>query len=429
MNGTQKLKIMNKIISDDKFLLLYDKSELQYQKRRYNDLLEKFIIKYKEQPPYFFSSPGRTEIAGNHTDHNNGKVIAAAVSLDTIAAVKKNNSNVVNLFSENLNQFVVVDLKNLNKRKNEIGKTNSLIRGIANAFVKKNYMIGGFDAYIKSDVIIGSGLSSSASFEILISKIFSYLFNKNKIQKVNLAITSRYSENEYFGKPCGLMDQLTCALGGTILIDFKESDNPKYKSLNLNLNKYGYKLLIVDTGGSHSDLTNDYSSIPFEMKSVAKFFNRDSLRNVNVDLLKYIHQIRKQTGDRAILRSLHFINENKRVDIIKSAITNYNIKKFLEMINKSGDSSFKYLQNIYSISNPKEQNISLALALTEMFFEKHNIFAASRVHGGGFAGTIQIILPIKYVSRFTKNIENYFGKNSVKQINIRNYGAVCLSEL
>lgn len=420
---------MNDNFSINKLTLLYGNENLDYQKKRYDELNKSFIKKFNEQPEYFFSSPGRTEIAGNHTDHNNGKVLAAAINLDSIAAVKENNSHVVKIFSENLNQLFVVDLKNLSKRKNEIGKTVALIRGIAKLFIDSKLKIGGFNAFIKSDVLIGSGLSSSASFEVLISKIFSTLFNKNKISPIKLATISKYVENEYFGKPCGLMDQLTCAVGGAILIDFKNSLRPSNKKIDFNLEKFGYKLLIVDTGGSHSDLTEDYSSITDEMKKVSEYFNEKCLRKVGEKLIGHINNLRSQVGDRPILRSLHFIFENKRVEKIKRAIQLNDINEAIRLINKSGDSSFKYLQNIYSTKNIQEQNISLALALTEIFFEKNKINAASRVHGGGFSGTIQVFLPSMFVKKYIKFIEKYFSKNSVKEINIRNYGAVCLSEL
>ncbi|MCX7875504.1 MAG: hypothetical protein N2321_04960 [Melioribacteraceae bacterium] len=414
---------------DKKLINLYGEEKINLQKKRFNDLKKRYIHHFKDEPEFYFSSPGRAEIVGNHTDHNNGKVIAAAINLDTIAAVKKTDNNKVILFSENINELIQIDLTNLNFNQNETGKTSSLIRGIAKAFVDKKYLIGGFNAYIKSDVLIGSGLSSSASFEILIAKIFSFLFNNNKISVLELAKISKYAENEYFNKPCGLMDQLTCALGGTVYIDFKNSEKPNFIKLKYDLTKKNYRMLLVNTSGNHSDLTDDYSLIPYEMKSVADYFQKENLREIDDKLFNKINDLRKKVGDRAVLRAFHFVNENKRVDEILNSIIKKNYKNIISLINKSGDSSFKYLQNVFSSKKIETQNISLALALTDKFINDNKLIASSRVHGGGFEGTILVILPENYIKKYKRYIQKYFGNKSVVELEIRNHGAVSLSEL
>lgn len=416
-------------LTEEKLLKLYHKNELKLQKQRYLKLYNNFKKSFNKNPEYLFSSPGRTEIAGNHTDHNNGKVIAATINLDTIAAVSKRDDSIVRIISENYEDTIEVNLNDLTKHKDEIHKSSSLIRGIAKALKDLNYKIQGFDAYISSEVKIGSGLSSSASFEILISKIFSALFNNNKIPSVKLALISKYAENEYFKKPCGLMDQLTCAMGGIVKIDFKNSEKPLVNKINFNLEDFGYSLLIIDTGNSHSNLVEDYSSITEEMKSIAKYYESNVLREIDNKFLNDINKIRKLFGDRAFLRAFHFYNENKRVEKLFNTIIKKDFINFLKLVNESGNSSFKYLQNVYSTKNLREQNVSVALALTEYFFLENNIDAACRVHGGGFAGTIQVFIPQKFVDKYKLHIEKNLGDNSVKILHFRNYGAVSFSEL
>lgn len=406
---------------------LYGKNEVEFQKKRYEKLVSLFNKSFMSSPELFFSSPGRTEVGGNHTDHNHGRVIAASINLDAICAVSKTDDMRVSLYSDGFKEPFVVDLQNLSFVQNEVGTTSSLIRGIAKGFEERGLKFGGFNAYMTSYVLVGSGLSSSASVEVLIGKIFGYLYNQNKVDAETIAIVGQYAENKYFGKPCGLMDQMACATGGIITIDFENPAKPKHEKLKVDFNKSGYGLLIIDTGGSHADLTDDYASIPSEMKSVAKFLGKNVCREVSSDeLLKNITKIRKKLGDRAFLRAYHFVNENERVVKQVSALKKNNFDEFLKLVNESGNSSFRWLQNIYSTKNVNEQSVSVALSLAEKFIQKFG--GACRVHGGGFAGTIQVFIPKKMAEKFVDSISVAFPKDSIKRMSIRNYGVVCLDE-
>ena len=399
------------------------------QLKRYKNLLDLFNQKYSKKDYKFFSAPGRTEICGNHTDHNHGKVVAASINLDSIAIASQNNKSIVNLISVGYDKPFSVNLKNLKPVKEEKESTESLIRGVAAGFVKHGYKIGGFDAVIQSDVIVGSGLSSSASIEVLIGSIFNQFYNKSKITLTEIAIIGQFAENNFFGKPCGLMDQVACATGGIITIDFNDPKNPLIKKIDFDFNSTGYKLIVVDTEASHADLTEDYASIPKEMKLVAKYFGKEFLSEIGLkQLFSKLKPLRKKLGDRAVLRAIHFLEENKRVDRLVESLNGNNFTDFLSIINESGNSSYKYLQNIYSTHNFNEQGVSIALALSDMFIQEHGV-GASRVHGGGFAGTIQVFLPKELVDKYTNFISNAFDRSSVKVLSIRNYGAVCLDEL
>ncbi|MCP5062660.1 MAG: galactokinase [Ignavibacteriae bacterium] len=301
-----------------------------------------------------------------------------------------------------------------------------MIRGIAAGFIKHGYKIGGFNGVLTSDVKLGSGLSSSASIEVAIGSVFNQLYNNNQIPPSMIAKIGQFAENKYFEKPCGLMDQMACAVGGIVSIDFKDSENPIVKKINYDFESQGYKLLIVDTGENHDDLTDDYASIPEEMKSVAKILDSEICREIDIETLqKNTKVLRSKVGDRAILRAIHFINENKRVTKLANSLSNNNFIEFLDLINESGNSSFKWLQNIYSTTNVKEQSVSLSLALTEQFIEEKNA-GACRVHGGGFAGTIQVFLPEKYVEEYKNYIEPVLGKDKVLVLSIRSKGIVNL---
>lgn len=407
---------------------LYGKNEVEFQKKRYEKLVSLFNKSFMSSPELFFSSPGRTEVGGNHTDHNHGRVIAASINLDAICAVSKTDDMKVSLYSDGFKEPFVVDLQNLVFEQNEVGTTGSLIRGIAKGFEERGLKFGGFNAYMTSYVLVGSGLSSSASVEVLIGKIFGYLYNQNKVNAETIAIVGQYAENKYFGKPCGLMDQMACATGGIITIDFENPAKPKHEKLKVDFNKSGYGLLIIDTGGSHADLTDDYASIPSEMKSVAKFLGKNVCREVSSEeLLKNITKIRKKLGDRAFLRAYHFVYENERVVKQVSALKKNNFDEFLKLVSESGNSSFRWLQNIYSTKNVHEQSVSVALSLAEKPVQKYG--GACRVHGGGFAGTIQVFIPNKMVEKFVDSISGAFPKDSIKRLSIRNYGVVCLDEL
>ncbi len=416
---------------ENKFFMLYgdDKKNISKQFKRYNKLITGHIKEFGKKELYLFSTSGRIEISGNHTDHNYGKVIAASIDLDTIASVSKNNRNEVKIFSDNFKKPFVVKLSKLHVVKNEKGTTNALIRGVAKGFKDRGFAIGGFDAQITSNVLIGSGLSSSASIEVLIGTIFSSLYNKGKVKPETLALTGQYAENNYFGKPCGLMDQMACAVGGIIKIDFKNPLKPKVEKIKFNFDSTGYDIVIVNTGGSHADLTNEYSSIPNEMKCIAKALNKKALREITYNnLLENIVLLRKKCGDRALLRAIHFLEENKRVEKISENLRGNDFREFLHVINASGNSSFKYLQNIYSTKNIKEQGISLALALTEKYIAGIGE-GACRVHGGGFAGTVLAFIPKEKFSGYKKIMEKVFGKNSVSKLKIRNQSTTLVGKL
>jgi galactokinase len=401
---------------------------LEKQEERYRKLEEDFLRRFDECEKYFFSSPGRTEIGGNHTDHNNGKVIAASINLDSIAVVTKNQNKKIILYSEGYSQPFEVNLNNLKINEKEKGTTTALIRGIANRLIELGFEIGGFAGCMTSDVLRGSGLSSSASVEMLIGTIFNFLFNEGKVSAEAIAQIGQYAENIYFGKPCGLMDQMACSVGGIISIDFKNPVKPVVEKVDVNFNKLGYSLVIVDTGGNHADLTDDYAAVPAEMKSVAKFFGKPVLRNVDENkFLENITEVRKHTGDRAVMRAMHFFEENKRVSQMAEALNNLDVKRFLQLVKESGDSSFKWLQNIFSVKNNQEQGVSLALALTEKYLSKIGN-GACRVHGGGFAGTIQVFIQTEFVMEYIQFIERVFGIGSAMNLTIRSEGAVLISD-
>ena len=396
---------------------------------RYNNLMNRFSEHFTDNEVFLFSTPGRTEIGGNHTDHNLGRVIAASVNLDTIAITSKNENKNVTLYSDGYDKPFEINLNSLDKRNEEEGTTNSLIRGIASRFIQLGYNIGGFNGVMTSDVLPGSGLSSSASVEVMICNIFNSLYNDDKVPKEELAKIGQWAENNYFGKPCGLMDQLACAFGGIISIDFINPEKPEIKKVNFDFESQGYKLLIVDTGGNHEDLTDDYAAIPKEMKLVAKLFGKEVCREIEEnEFLNNIKEIRDKVGDRATLRAYHFFQENKRVIKQVNSLEKNQFGQFLNLITESGNSSFKLLQNIYSAKNFEEQSVSLGLAFTEQFIHEKGK-GAVRVHGGGFAGTIQVFLPDEYVEAYKKFTELIIGKSSIMTLDIRSLGTVCLNLL
>jgi len=400
-----------------------DQSVRHYQNNRYSNLLENYYSNFSDSNGLsIISTPGRTEISGNHTDHNGGKVLAASINLDTVVCVSKNESTVI-LKSDKYDDAFQVDLSELNPRPEENGRTSSLIRGIADGFIKHGYKIGGFKGVLTSDVIQGSGLSSSASIEVAIGAIFNSLYNNNEVSPEEIAKIGQYAENIHFGKPCGLMDQLTVAVGGLVKIDFQDNENPVIQKVDFSLSDFNYKLLVVDTGGTHQNLTDDYASIPFEMKQVAIYFGKEKCSQIDLpSLLEHWNEIRKIVTDRALLRAFHFLKENERVDLQVKALQLKNFNQFLSMVNRSGDSSFKYVQNVYSNNDVSEQPLSLALAITEDYIEKIK-GGACRVHGGGFAGTIQVFLPQNYTGDFIRQMDEVFGKNSVSLLEIRSYGS------
>ena len=416
--------MINKInTSNNKvFKELYGTNEatLIYQAERYNHLIESFSKSFGTKDIMLFSSPGRTEIGGNHTDHNNGRVLAGTVNLDNIAVASKNNSNIINIESVGYPKFEV-DLSTLSPNIKENFTSVALVRGISSKMKELGFNIGGFDCSIDGGVPKGSGLSSSACFEVLIGTIISHLFNNGKLDPVQNAIIGQYSENVYFGKPCGLMDQTACAVGGLVTIDFKDPSKPAVKKVAFDFVSTGFALVITETGGNHADLNEEYASIPREMKAVADELGVKVLRQVNLDqILEITPGIRKKVGDRAILRAIHFQNDNQRVADQVAALEQNDFRAFLGMVNDSGYSSFMYNQNIYPVTNVKEQGVSLALALSEIVLKGNG---AWRVHGGGFAGTIQAFVPQNLLDKYIESLEHVFGKGSCHKLFIRQKGA------
>ena len=404
------------------FKELYGTNEavLKSQAKRYESLIEKFNSGFGSKEVMLFSAPGRTEIGGNHTDHNWGRVLAGAVNLDNIAVAAVNNTNIVRIESVGYPKFEV-DLANLAVDKKENFTSASLVRGISSRMKELGFKIGGFDCCIDGGVPKGSGLSSSACFEVLIGAIISHLFNNGKLDPVQNALIGQYSENVYFGKPCGLMDQTACAVGGLVTIDFEDPTKPIVKKVNFDFVATGFALVITDTGGNHADLNDEYASLPTDMKAVAGELGAKVLRQVSLDqVLEIIPKIRTKVGDRAILRAIHFQGDNQRVVDQVAALEKNDFKAFLNMVVDSGFSSYMYNQNIFPVNNVKEQGVSLALALSELVLKGKG---AWRVHGGGFAGTIQAFVPHNLLDKYISTLEHVYGKGSCYNLFIRNKGA------
>ena len=367
----------------------------------------------------FFSAPGRTEVGGNHTDHNNGKVIAAAINLDAVAAVEARDDGVICVNSQGYSP-VVVDSNDLSIIDSEKGTSPALIRGVCARFNQLGYKYGGFNASVTSQVLSGSGLSSSAAYEVLIGTILNYLYNDGKISAVEIAQISQYAENVYFDKPCGLMDQTACSVGGFVKIDFEDTSKPVIEKVDFDIAKHGYNLCIIDTGGNHADLTGDYAAIRIEMNSVAEYFGKNVLRQVDeADVMANIGDIRKKTGDRAIERAIHFYNENKRVERISKALSDGDIEEFKSIIIESGKSSYMYNQNCFTLSNPSEQPVALALCVAEELLKGKGAY---RVHGGGFAGTIQAFVPVGETDAFVSAMRKILGEDSCYILKVRSHG-------
>ncbi|MDY4879574.1 MAG: galactokinase family protein [Gemmiger sp.] len=413
---------------DRAFAKLYadDAAVIAAQRDRYVELIENFEKNFGTgRTVRLYSAPGRTEIGGNHTDHNNGVVMAAAVNLDIIAVVAKNDTDTVRVISHGFGKIDDIDLASLTPHKHEAEHSASLIRGVAAGIVQRGGKIGGFDCYTASDVLRGSGLSSSAAFEVCMGAIFRGEYNDNNmdlLNQVEIAKISQYAENVFFGKPCGLMDQTACAVGSAITIDFKDPAAPIVNKAAFDLAGKGYALCISDTKGSHADLTDDYAAIRREMESVAAFFGKKVLRDVDEqEFLAAIPQVRKVTGDRAVVRAIHFYNDCRRAAELCEAIKADDFERFKALIIAGGHSSFEYNQNAYSIKNPREQGVPLALAISQRVLEGRG---AWRLQGGGFAGTIQAFVPLDLLDEYRTAIDAVFGPGSCHVLSVRNYGAV-----
>lgn len=407
---------------DDKLLDIYvDSAKIEYQRERYKKALEAFKTCYGDADVSVYSAPGRSEIGGNHTDHQHGEVLAASVNSDAIAVVEKIDEPWAYVISHGFEQ-IKVSLGNLEKIDEEEESTTALIRGVLAKIKENGHAVGGFKAYITSDVLIGSGLSSSAAFETLLGTIVSGEYNNGEISPIEIAQIGQFAENVYFGKPSGLMDQMACSVGSLVHIDFADTENPKVESVKLDLDAYGYSLCITDTKGSHADLTADYASIPLEMKSVANLFGREVLGDISKEfVLENASKIREKCGDRAFLRAYHYACENERVEKEVAALKAQNLDDFFAVVKKSGDSSYKFLQNVYTSKDVVHQNLSVALAVSEAVLGDEG---ACRVHGGGFAGTIQAFVPNKLVGEYKKTLDSVFGDNSCVVMKIRKYGGI-----
>jgi galactokinase len=425
---------------------LYGESEIDAARQRYVSLItgiQKAEADFcgEMENLRIFSAPGRTELAGNHTDHNRGKVLAASIQLDNVAIAQKRDDNIV-FFRSTGFPDVKINLTDKNgnpdlqSKPEEKGTTEALIRGIAGELFKRGCKTGGFSANADSTVLAGSGLSSSAALETLLCRIFDALYDEGRRGALEIAQIGQTAENVYFGKPCGLMDQIACACGGASAIDFADAAQPVIKRINFNPDAAGYALCVVNTGGSHADLTADYASIPAEMKAVAAFFGKSVLGELEKETFLFrAAEVRKSLGDRAFLRAIHFFNENERVDAMTAILSEMEkaatagekqraLSLYLDLVNESGDSSWELLQNVYSPQRPETQGIGAALALTKDFLRKQKLHGACRVHGGGFAGTIQVYVPLNAMNVYRAYIEAVFGGGSLTVLRIRPKGAV-----
>ncbi len=407
---------------DSKLKDIYvDDKLLDYQKNRYIEAIRKFEEIYGTGDAKIFSAPGRSEVGGNHTDHQHGNVLATSINLDSIGVVRATDDNIIRLVSDEYDE-IVISLDDILLKHEEKETTTSLIKGVVSGFLNRQFKVGGFLAYITSDVLIGAGLSSSAAFETLIGTILSGLYNDMSVSAIDIAIIGQYAENIYFGKPCGLMDQMACSVGNLVYIDFENPKEPVVEKIDFDMEQYGYSLCITDTKGSHADLTDEYAAVPQEMKVVAKHYGKDVLRGIAAaDILKEIAVLRSKFGDRSVLRALHFVNENERVIKEVNSLQTGNFEQFLHYVKESGDSSYKYLQNVYASSDVQCQNVSIALATSDLILAENGV---SRVHGGGFAGTIQAFVKNGYVDEYKRNMDAVFGEGSCSSLRIRKYGGI-----
>ncbi|GGF71563.1 galactokinase [Paenibacillus albidus] len=426
---TETLELLGTESLKKKFNLLYgdDQNVISGQIERYSQLIKDFEQRYGGQDVYLFSSPGRSEISGNHTDHNLGKVIAASINMDCIGVAEKTDDPIVSIKSITYNEDFTIDLSRLEEHVDGSG-TETLVRGILKGFGKFGFATGGFKVCITSDVISAAGVSSSASFEMLISSILNYFYNDNRMDVVACAKIGQYAENIEWDKQSGLLDQIACGYGGLITIDFADPQVPVIQNLDFAAINEQYDLLIVPTGANHANLSDEYSSIPSEMKAVAGYFGAKVLRELDAGkVLGKLAEVRAEAGDRAVLRALHFFEENNRVDQQVAALNENRAEDFLRLVTASGNSSWKWLQNCYSNTTPELQGVTLYLALTELFIAQHGE-GACRVHGGGFAGVIMALLPKRLTSAYIDYMSNYSSQD-IYQIRIRQVGSVNINSL
>lgn len=403
----------------EKYAELYQDTKTQTE--RFLAAIDAFSARFGEDRDIaIFSVPGRSEILGNHTDHNYGCVLAGAIDRDIIAVAAKNEDGVIRFHSEGYPEDLV-DLSLIDDPERfENYTSGALIAGLAQGFVNEGYAIGGYDAYTVTEVLKGSGISSSAAYEVMIGNILNHLYNDSRVSNETVAKLSQFAENVYFGKPSGLMDQMACSVGGFVAIDFKDVESPIIENVNVDFDSFGHALCIIDTKGDHADLTPDYAAIPAEMKAIANYFSVPELRHLcKHDIILNINILRDKFGDRAVLRALHFFEENKRVEKLVNALKRNDFQAFLDSINESGNSSYKYLQNVFSSSHVEQQGLGIGLNIAEFALQRKG---ASRVHGGGFAGTIQAFVPFELLKEFKMEMEKVFGGNTCHVLKIRPVG-------
>lgn len=428
MNVNETIQVMNGEAAERLFSGLYGKEAVAGNRKRYGELLEKYGEAFGDGGDVrLFSAPGRTEISGNHTDHNHGKVLAGSINLDCVGAAAKNKSSHVHIISQTYDQDFTIDLNHLEPSDKKAG-TVDLVKGLLKGCLESGYSVGGFDAYVTSNVISAAGVSSSASFEMLLCSMVNTFFNEGRMDQVAYAHIGKYAENHYWDKASGLLDQMACAVGGLITIDFLDPSEPVVEKIDFDFGSRGHSLIIVQTGKSHADLSEDYSLVPLEMKKVARYFDREVLAQVTEkEVIDNLPKVREFAGDRSVLRALHFFEENKRVEAEVAALKEGRFEDFLFNITASGNSSWKWLQNCFTNAGFQEQGITVTLALTELFIaEKQR--GACRVHGGGFAGVIMAILPNELVDEYIAYIEICTGEGSAFPMSIRPHGAICVND-
>ena len=418
-----------------------EEARCETQRERYKNLLQVYGAQFGDGEISLFSSPGRAEIGGNHTDHNHGRVLTASIDLDCIGVAAKTDDGVVRVFDITYQENFSVRLDEIEKRAGETGAI-ALIRGVLSGFLQFGHQIGGFNVCVTSDVISAAGVSSSASFEMLICTILNTFYNDGAVDKITYARIGRYAENTYWEKQSGLMDQMGCAVGGMIAIDFADPAKPIVERVDFDFPKQAYSLMIVNTGKSHADLNVEYSAVPLEMKAVAQFFGKSVCREISMeDVLERLPVLREAVGDRAVLRAMHFMEENQRVKQQVQALQRGEFDAFLRMVTESGNASWKWLQNCYSTADFREQGVSVALALTEIFLRQHGAHdghqendtcrqnkrsGACRVHGGGFAGVIMTLIPDDLTDAYAAYMQKHIGDEQVYKMRIREYGAIVL---
>ena len=397
---------------------------MKLTKEQASVLNQGFSAAFGTTPERYFSAPGRTEISGNHTDHQRGRVLAGAVNLDMQAAVRVNGSDVIRILSEGYPLYEV-SLQELEPKQGEINTTPALIRGVAARFIQLGCQVRGFDVYMRSTVLPGSGLSSSAAFEVLMGTIINGLFFENQATAPQVAMIGQYAENVFFGKPCGLMDQMASSVGGMVTIDFQDKENPVVEPVDFDFAACGHALCIIDTRASHADLTDEYAAIPNEIKKISAYFGKEVLRQIDEeDFYAAIPELRKLCGDRAVMRAIHFYQENARVPQQVAALKRGDFTAFLQMEKQSGYSSYMYLQNVIPAGYTERQDMAVALALCERLLQGQGAY---RVHGGGFAGTVQAFVPVELLESFRAGIDGALGDGACHVLSIRQEGGVELT--